>query len=378
MLLIKKYCSLVFVLLLMSAATSRPYACAQISQPEIISFSAFLEMCANQPDFTADWLILINEPSVGIKSINRIKITRKQGQSRREAYPLENERSLKNKADRDYKIILIDRPGQPPIALNPQRKTYTQTPPAFNAADFDIDSFIKSKSRGFGDIKVESVSNVIFAGHRTTRIKLTFAGETGQLFFYFAKDLNNLMIGVDTGKPKGSSLKVSNISFEVPDDLFQIPRGYEKVDFTAFLETVRQKAGASKPADSKTLIVDPRPEPPSGAALPSSGEGAALPSSGEVIITTGIDQKPIPLNQPEANYTEEARANKVQGIITVTLLIGVDGMVKQVRLLSGLPDGLNEEAVKAAYKRRYRPAMKKGNPVPCWIRTEIEFRLDQK
>jgi TonB family protein len=373
-LLIKKYCSLVFFLLLMSAATSRLYACAQISKPQIISFSAFLEMCENQPDFTADWLILISEPAFGIKSINRIKIARKQGQSRREVFPLENETSLKNKADRDYKIILIDRPGQLPIALNPQRKTYTQTPATFNAAAFDIDSFIKSKSREFGDIKVEGVSNVVFAGHQTTRIRLTFADEAGQVFFYFAKDLNNLIIGMDTGKPEESSLTVSNISFDVPDDLFQIPRGFEKVDFTAFLETMRQKAGGSRSANSKTLpagIVEAIPVAPSPPA-------AALPSSGEVIITTGIDSEPVLLNRPEANYTEEARANKVQGIITVTLLIGVDGMVKQVRLLSGLPDGLNEEAVKAAYKRRYKPAMKKGEPVPCWIRTKIEFRLDQK
>jgi len=371
MLLVKKYCASLLIALLISAATSTPNACAQTDKPETISVSAFREMIAGQPDFTADWIILVNDPTFGIKLNNRMKIARKQGQSRREVYPLENETRLKNKADRNYKIVLISRPGQPQIALDPQRKTYTQTPAAFNAAAFDIDTFIKSRSKEFEGIRIENVGSVAFAGRQTTGIRLTFAGETGHLFFYFAKDLNNLMIGMDEGKREGSSLTVSNISFDVPDDLFKIPQGYQEEDFVAFLETVKQKVVTPPPAKHKDLpvgIVEPihaAPPPPAD----------VHPGAGEVVVTTDVDSTPVLLYTPQPNYTEQARSNKIQGTVALNVLVGADGNVKQVRVLRGLADGLDEEALKTAYLQRYKPAIKKGQPVKCWIKTEIEFRL---
>ena len=42
----------------------------------------------------------------------------------------------------------------------------------------------------------------------------------------------------------------------------------------------------------------------------------------------------------------------------------------------GLPDGLNEQAVRAAYQMRFAPAMKNGRPVSYWLsNVEIEFNL---
>jgi hypothetical protein len=36
---------------------------------------------------------------------------------------------------------------------------------------------------------------------------------------------------------------------------------------------------------------------------------------------------------------------------------------------------LNEEAISAAYKMRFKPAMKDGQPVAYWVPVEIEFNL---
>jgi protein TonB len=91
---------------------------------------------------------------------------------------------------------------------------------------------------------------------------------------------------------------------------------------------------------------------------------------------TVVDTRPILLNSPRPNYTEEARKNKIQGVVRVRILVGVDGSVKQVRIISGLPDGLNENAIQAAYQMRFRPAMKGGQPVSYWMNNvEIEFNL---
>jgi len=107
-----------------------------------------------------------------------------------------------------------------------------------------------------------------------------------------------------------------------------------------------------------------------GGGNPSLG-GGSNPNA----PATSVDQKPIALNNPSPRYTEEARKNKIQGTVRVRVLIGADGGVKQVRMVRGLPDGLEEEAIRAAYQLRFRPAMKGGQPVAFWTPVDIEFNL---
>lgn len=89
-----------------------------------------------------------------------------------------------------------------------------------------------------------------------------------------------------------------------------------------------------------------------------------------------VDSRPLALNRPRPNYTEEARKNKVQGVVTARVLVGADGLVRQVKIRgAGLADGLNEEAIRAALQMRFRPAMKDGQPVAYWVVIEIEFNI---
>lgn len=92
-------------------------------------------------------------------------------------------------------------------------------------------------------------------------------------------------------------------------------------------------------------------------------------------VATAVDQRPVPLNAPQPRYTEEARKNKIQGVVIARVLVGVDGGVKQVKITRGLPDGLDEQAIQAAYQLRFRPAMKGGQPVSFWQSVQIEFNL---
>jgi TonB family protein len=88
-----------------------------------------------------------------------------------------------------------------------------------------------------------------------------------------------------------------------------------------------------------------------------------------------IDTRPVALNRPRPEYTTLARKNGVQGIIRMRALIGVDGKVKDVRLLGHLPDGLDNEAVKAVSRMRFKPATKAGQNVEVWQILEVEFNL---
>ena len=89
-----------------------------------------------------------------------------------------------------------------------------------------------------------------------------------------------------------------------------------------------------------------------------------------------VDERPILLNRPHPLFTEEARKNKIQGVVRVRILVDVNGAVKEVVVMRGLPDGLNEQAIRAAYQMRFKPAMKNGQPVSYWMsNVEVEFNL---
>jgi TonB family protein len=85
--------------------------------------------------------------------------------------------------------------------------------------------------------------------------------------------------------------------------------------------------------------------------------------------------RPTLLNNPTPSYTEEARRNRVTGVVNIRVLVGADGAVKRVRVISGLPDGLTRQALIAAYNMRFKPATKDGQPVAMWIATQVEFNL---
>ena len=89
-----------------------------------------------------------------------------------------------------------------------------------------------------------------------------------------------------------------------------------------------------------------------------------------------VDTRPVLLNNPQPLFTETARKNKIQGVVRVRILVDSAGSVREVVLMRGLPDGLNEQAIRAAYQMRFRPAMRNGQHVSYWMNNvQIEFNL---
>ena len=83
--------------------------------------------------------------------------------------------------------------------------------------------------------------------------------------------------------------------------------------------------------------------------------------------------------KPEPLYPELARRMGVEG--KVRLKIGVDrrGNVKSVRVLEKAGYGMDEEAVKAAWKNRFKPAKRAdGQPVDMLIYYNFTFRLPNR
>ena len=53
----------------------------------------------------------------------------------------------------------------------------------------------------------------------------------------------------------------------------------------------------------------------------------------------------------------------------------MDGDVRRVKVVSGLPDGLTEQAIEAARQAKFKPAMVDGKPVLYWVLLEMEFKI---
>jgi len=50
-------------------------------------------------------------------------------------------------------------------------------------------------------------------------------------------------------------------------------------------------------------------------------------------------------------------------------------LVTRVVVVKGLPAGLTDQAIKAAYKLKFKPALRNGRPVSFWKPVLIEFHL---
>ncbi len=84
--------------------------------------------------------------------------------------------------------------------------------------------------------------------------------------------------------------------------------------------------------------------------------------------------RPKVISQEKAKYTDLARSERIQGTIVVSVVFTADGRVTSPRIVRGLPYGLNDEAVKAVRKIRFRPACREGRPVS--VRMGIEFTFN--
>ena len=78
-----------------------------------------------------------------------------------------------------------------------------------------------------------------------------------------------------------------------------------------------------------------------------------------------------------AEYSEEARAEKCEGIVVLHVILDPDGRVvpESIRIAKAAGMGLDEQAVEVVRKWRFKPAERLGKPVSVQFSVEINFRI---
>jgi TonB family protein len=113
---------------------------------------------------------------------------------------------------------------------------------------------------------------------------------------------------------------------------------------------------------------------------PGSGIGYGPGSDrgvGDSVYMAGVGgvSNPIPLVTPEAEFSDEARQHKYQGVCMIAVIVDAQGMPRNPRVVRSLGMGLDQKALEAVERYRFKPAMKNGKPVAAAISVLVNFRL---
>jgi TonB family protein len=110
--------------------------------------------------------------------------------------------------------------------------------------------------------------------------------------------------------------------------------------------------------------------PASSSIGSGSTSGTGLHRVGEHVTA------PVAIFEPDASFSDEARRAKYQGICLVSVTVDAEGNIQDPQIVRGLGMGLNEKAIEAVRRYKFKPAMKDGKtPVPVKVNIAVNFKL---
>ena len=124
-----------------------------------------------------------------------------------------------------------------------------------------------------------------------------------------------------------------------------------------------QQAAAPQPKQQAVMQAGFSPAAPPAPTAPSAPKPAGPTSGVEITF------KPMP------EYTDEARAQHVEGEVILTVNFTAAGDVRVERVVKGLGHGLDQKAIDAATHIRFKPALDHGQPVDSRADVRISFKL---
>jgi TonB family protein len=106
------------------------------------------------------------------------------------------------------------------------------------------------------------------------------------------------------------------------------------------------------------------------------GPGEGGNTGGGLYQIGGRVSAPVVIHSVEAEFSDEARRAKYQGVCLVSLIVDAQGNPQNIRISQALGMGLDEKAIEAIRQYKFKPAMKDGKtPVPVPITIEVNFHL---
>ena len=187
---------------------------------------------------------------------------------------------------------------------------------------------------------------------------------------------------------KGQLPKPSPKQFVPPAQV--IPNPEPKLEMTPTIDIPIEIANNKLPqwGDPLSKIGPPSNGSGSGSGIGSgkgggigSGSGGGLgPGTGGGVgggayrIGGGVSAPQL-LLKVEPEYSEEARKAKYQGTVVLSVVVDENGRAQSLRIVRPLGLGLDEKAIEAVQKWKFRPGQLNGKPVSVAATIEVNFRL---
>lgn len=117
--------------------------------------------------------------------------------------------------------------------------------------------------------------------------------------------------------------------------------------------------------------VAPPPPPPAPPPPPPPP-----PADGPPPDFVAVEEQAVPVNNPDPEYPDFARRAGIEGRVIVKAWVTAEGTVREVQLLRGTHELLDEAAVAAVRRWTFTPAKQNGRPVAIWVSIPVNFRLN--
>jgi TonB family protein len=114
-------------------------------------------------------------------------------------------------------------------------------------------------------------------------------------------------------------------------------------------------------------------------------EKQAPPQDSQPFLKQCSDKNPPPCadkppklkaySDPECST--EARKAKISGTVVLTVVVGTDGLAHNISVVRSVGYGLDEEAIKAVKKWRFKPGQGSGKPAPVQMAVESAFHCPE-
>jgi protein TonB len=108
---------------------------------------------------------------------------------------------------------------------------------------------------------------------------------------------------------------------------------------------------------------------------PRYGPGPGGPGGDGSTTVHGAFTAPKVIYQVDPEFSEEARRAKHYGTVILVVDVDMTGRAVNVRVARSLGLGLDERAVEAVSRWRFRPGMRSGKPVTVSATIEVNFHL---
>ena len=162
------------------------------------------------------------------------------------------------------------------------------------------------------------------------------------------------------------------VTTDIPTDVVAIPAKPMGDATMALVGAIASDSTTNAPGPGVDGAGGDKTGPARGAGTGLSGFGpGAVPGGGPGVTMPTVIERVAP------RYTADAMRARVEGVVTLECVVLPDGSVGDVRVIRSLDSvfGLDQEAIVAAKRWRFRAGRLDGQPVPVIVSIELTFSV---